>query len=366
MDLKILYWNVQGCGDSRFLPAAKQFLRDNRPDVVVFMEPRIHGKKADFVISLLGFPNSHRVEAAGFVGGIWVAWYDIVSVSIVVTHFQFIHFRITNKRDSSSLLATTVYASPSASGRKRLWPHLCRLASSIRSPWVMFGDFNATLSSADRKGCSPSTKPNKAFQNLLLDNGLRDMGFHGPEFTWSRGLAAVRLDRFICNSYFDEAYPVAMVHHLLHNWSPGTSMTETIRSFIAAADTWNKTVFGYLGTKKRLVMSIAGYGVRNLGQIGYPKVTVTRDTFIAVLWLDANAIVSQPLNFLMGHGVMTNLNRKRRQYVFFKICLLTMSLFRSPFPPQEAFRLFQVSSCILLMWFHLRRRFTWPSWIWNH
>ncbi|KAK8683792.1 hypothetical protein V6N13_039840 [Hibiscus sabdariffa] len=215
MDLKILCWNVQGCGDLRFLPATKQFLRDNRPDVVVFMEPRIHGKKADSVISLLGSPNSHRVEAAGFAGGIWVAWYDTVSVSIAVTHFQFIHFHITNKRDSSSLLATAVYASPSASGRKRLWPHLCRLASSIRSPWVMFGDFNATLSTTDRKGCSPLAKPNKAFQNLLLDNGLRDMGFHGPEFTWSRGLASVRLDHFICNSYFDEVFPVVMVHHLL-------------------------------------------------------------------------------------------------------------------------------------------------------
>ncbi|KAK8704164.1 hypothetical protein V6N13_047796 [Hibiscus sabdariffa] len=63
-----------GCGDARFLPAAKQFLRDNKPDVVVFVEPRIRGRRADSVISSLGFPNSHRVEANGFAGGIWVAW----------------------------------------------------------------------------------------------------------------------------------------------------------------------------------------------------------------------------------------------------------------------------------------------------
>ncbi|KAK8606514.1 hypothetical protein V6N13_030795 [Hibiscus sabdariffa] len=137
MDLKIFCWNVQGCGDSRFLPAAKQFLRDNKPDVVVFVEPRINGKRADSVISLLGFLNSHRIEAAGFAGGIWVAWYDTVSISIDITHFQFIHFRIINKRDKSSLLATVVYASPSASGKRFLWPHLCCLASSIRSPWMV-------------------------------------------------------------------------------------------------------------------------------------------------------------------------------------------------------------------------------------
>ncbi|KAK8697416.1 hypothetical protein V6N13_113567 [Hibiscus sabdariffa] len=297
MDLKVFCWNVQGCGDSRFLPAAKQFLRDSRPDVVVFVEPRIHGTRADSVISLLVFPNSHRVGATEFAGGIWVAWYDTVSISIDITHFQFIHFRIVNKRDKSSLLATAVYASPSASGKRLLWPHLCRLASSVRSPWIMFGDFNATLHTTDLQGCALSTKPSKAFQNLIYGYGLRDIGFQGPEFTWTRGSVSVRLDRFICNSYFDEAFPAAMVHHLLRmrsnhrpimlqignmssklqkhpfhyftgwlthddfsrmvadNWTPALSMTETIRKFMAVADTWNKTVFGYLGTKKWMLMA---------------------------------------------------------------------------------------------------------------
>ncbi|KAK8607450.1 hypothetical protein V6N13_053185 [Hibiscus sabdariffa] len=297
MDIKILCWNVQGCGDIHFLPAAKQFLQDNKHDVVVFVELRIRGRRANSIISSLGFPNSHRVEANGFAGGIWVAWYDTVSITIAITHFQFIHFCIMNKRDRSSLLATMVYVSPSASGKKLLWPHLCRLASSIRGPWILFGDFNATLCSADRHGCASSVRPNKAFQNLIFDNGLRDMGFHGPEFTRSKGSASARLDRFICNSYFDEAFHVALVHHLLRmrsdhrpimleignvsrqsgagpfryfswwlshedflrmvedNWSPGASMTETICSFISAAYTWNKIMFGYLGTNKRMIMA---------------------------------------------------------------------------------------------------------------
>ncbi|GMI85354.1 hypothetical protein like AT1G43760 [Hibiscus trionum] len=123
------------------------------------------------------------------------------------------------------------------------------------------------------------------------------MGFNGPGFTWSRGLASIRLNHFICTSYFDEAFPVSMVHHLLrmrsdhrpimlqignvprrsptspfryfsgllshddfprmvaNNWILGTSVSETIRSFTAAAAVWNKTVFRYLGTKKRMIMA---------------------------------------------------------------------------------------------------------------
>ncbi|KAK8635575.1 hypothetical protein V6N13_004308 [Hibiscus sabdariffa] len=128
---------------------------------------------------------------------------------------EFLHFRITNKALDSTLLATAVYASPSVSKRKTLWPLLCRLAESIRSPWLLFVDFNATLTSADRSGCALSSKPSRGFQNLLLDYGLRDMGYQGPAYTWSRGSASVRLDRFICNSYYDETYPESNVHHLL-------------------------------------------------------------------------------------------------------------------------------------------------------
>ncbi|KAK8631406.1 hypothetical protein V6N13_028194 [Hibiscus sabdariffa] len=276
---------------------AKQFLRDNKPDVVVFVEPRICGKKVDSVISLLGFLHSHRIEATGFAGGIWAAWYDSVLVTIEITHFQFMHFNIFNNKLRSSLYAKAVYASPSASRKIFMWPHLESIASNIIGLWVVFGDFNAILGSDDRRGCAALSKPNKSFQNLLFDNGLRDMGFSGPSYTWSRGHASARLDRFICNSYFDEAFPTAMVHHLMcmcsdhrpimlqignvscktrvspfryflgwlshddfprmvaDNWDSDKSMCQTIRSFIVAADVWNKTVFGYLGSKKRIIMA---------------------------------------------------------------------------------------------------------------
>ncbi|KAK8598764.1 hypothetical protein V6N13_094724 [Hibiscus sabdariffa] len=295
MNLKFISWNVQGCGNWRFLPTARQVLRDYKPDLVVFVEPRISGRKADSVIASLGFPNSHRVEAAGFSGGIWLAWYDSVSVEIIANHFQFIHCRITDKISRRSVYATAIYASPSSAGRKFLWPHLRRLAGSIRSPWVIFGDFNATVHSDDRKRCLQA--PCKAFQNFLLDYGLRDMGYQGPKYTWSRGLAQARLDRFICNSYWDEEYPTSVVSHLLQlrsdhrpiflevghsrpppmfhqfryfsgwlahedfnrmvldNWCPKITMTETLLHFSKATDVWNKFVFGYIGRKKRRLMA---------------------------------------------------------------------------------------------------------------
>ncbi|KAK8675882.1 hypothetical protein V6N13_033944 [Hibiscus sabdariffa] len=183
--------------------------------MVVFVEPKISGVRADSVISSLGFPNSHRVESRGFSSGIWIAWYKMISVEIIFSHFQFSHCRITHNRDCKSVLATTIYASPTKSYRKLLWPHLRRLAASIRSPWILFGDFNATLKTMERPGCAITTKPSTKFQNLIFDYGLCEMGYLGPDFTWCRGLAQVRLDRFICNCYWDENFPECSVHHLL-------------------------------------------------------------------------------------------------------------------------------------------------------
>ncbi|GMI72974.1 hypothetical protein HRI_000966700 [Hibiscus trionum] len=134
MNLKILSWNVQGCGHWHFLPTARQFLRDSRPYMVVFVEPQISGRNANAVIDSLGFPNSHRVEAKGFSGGIWVAWYDSIDVEILINHFQFIHCRVTHRNNGKVVYATAVYASPSSTGRKHLWPLLRNIAASSRSP----------------------------------------------------------------------------------------------------------------------------------------------------------------------------------------------------------------------------------------
>ncbi|KAK8701867.1 hypothetical protein V6N13_020245 [Hibiscus sabdariffa] len=279
---------MQGCVDPKFLNALRQYLRDNKPDVVGLVEPCISGYKADSIISSLRFPHSHRIEAAGFSGGLWLCWFNVVSIDILVNHFQFIHFRINCVADECSSLATLIYASSNATKRKILWSHLGQLASTIHQPWLLFGDFNATLSADDRIGCAPSTTPCSVFRQFLFDFSLQDMDFSGPEFTWQRGQAQARLDRFLCNSYWDEAYPESSVMHLLRmrsdhqplllwvglfptnrskppfryftgwqyherfreliqdNWIHSGPLPMTIRTFTAAAELWNAHVFELL------------------------------------------------------------------------------------------------------------------------
>ncbi|KAK8696194.1 hypothetical protein V6N13_001331 [Hibiscus sabdariffa] len=188
MSIKTFVWNAQGCGSCNFVRVTKQYICDNKPDVCVFVEPRLSQKRAGQVIASLGFPNSYRVEALGFSGGIW----------LYCEYF----------------LATFVYASPTRSFRQELWHHLVNLSTSVNIPWVVLGDFNATLSLADRQRCT-SASLERSFQDMVSDCGLHDLCHSGPNFTWSYGNCNVHLDRCFGNAHWFERFPRSLLHHLL-------------------------------------------------------------------------------------------------------------------------------------------------------
>ncbi|XP_039018363.1 uncharacterized protein LOC120149704 [Hibiscus syriacus] len=137
-----------------------------------------------------------------------------IHVDILLNHFQFIHYRISTTCGKFSTLATIIYASPNTTKRKQLWPHLRSLAGNITSHWIMFGDFNSTLTASAQMNAAISTRPCKNFQNFVYDFDIRDMGFQGLEFTWNRGLSYARLDRALCNSKWDESYLETAIHNL--------------------------------------------------------------------------------------------------------------------------------------------------------
>ncbi|KAL4363369.1 hypothetical protein GQ457_04G017710 [Hibiscus cannabinus] len=209
---KLFVWNVQGFGDPNFLTTVRQFIRDNNPYIIKLFEPR-SGYKANSVILALGVPNSHRIEASGFSGGIWLCWKNTITTDILLNHFQFLHFRVHNI-DGSSSLVTLIYARPNAVKRNTLWIHLHSLSSSIHSSWLLYGNFNTTLHTVDRKGCSPNSRPSRAFQDLVLNHGLQDTEFQEPEYTWTQGDSYVRLNRMLCNTYWDATFP--MLGHSTH------------------------------------------------------------------------------------------------------------------------------------------------------
>ncbi|KAK8637175.1 hypothetical protein V6N13_064601 [Hibiscus sabdariffa] len=214
MDLKIFVWNAQGCGSTNFLRVTRQYVWDHRPDICVFVETRVSKSRADVVIVALNFPNSHRIEAIRFADRIWLYLFVHIHIDLLSCHFQFLHCKISTA-NHASIFASFVYASPNNRLRPDAWSSLKNLVASISEPWIVIGDFNATLTLADRQGCAASSLPYIKFQNMVFDCGLQDLDYNGLDFTWYQGNCSVRLDRCFGNAAWFESYPTSYLQYLL-------------------------------------------------------------------------------------------------------------------------------------------------------
>ncbi|KAH9648695.1 reverse transcriptase domain-containing protein [Citrus sinensis] len=189
-------------------------VKNYNPTLVAVFEPRVSDIKADNLIRKSGFARSHRVEAMGFSGGIWLLWKEGLNVEIVMNHRQFIHFRVSNNSGLISSI-TAIYASPIPSVRKLLWSDLNELASFVQGPWLLGGDFNAILNASEKQGGSlRSNGVCQLFNGWFHRNKFCDLEFKGPSFTWARGSLHKRLDRAICNDNWIERFSDASVLHL--------------------------------------------------------------------------------------------------------------------------------------------------------
>ena len=148
-----MMWNCQGAGAPEFRRVFMYYMKKFKPSVVALYEPRISGWKADDFIQHSGFHRSHRVEAIGYSGGIWILWREQVEVDVIENHRQYIHTRITFP-DRQSSLVSFIYASPVSANRKFLWKELNRIALSMGDRWLVRGDFNPISNTSEKMGGS--------------------------------------------------------------------------------------------------------------------------------------------------------------------------------------------------------------------
>ena len=147
------------------------------------LEPRISGKQADKTIIRIGLPSAlielrpmASPAAFAFSGQTrsrWKSW------SITV-HFSTQPLIIIVER-----IASSSRRSPKPTERKLFWQDLSAIMMNMSLPWLLAGDWNATITSEDRKGGARGTRPSSSsFQNFVQMKGLIDLGYVGTNSTW--------------------------------------------------------------------------------------------------------------------------------------------------------------------------------------
>lgn len=217
--MKIFIWNCQGAASKKFLRAALMFINQHKPNIFCLLEPKVFGIGADEIYMKLKYNNWIRVEAVGFSGGIWIFWNDEIHVRVECTHPQAILIEVEDCRNCIWHFAA-VYASPTPLLRQKLWRMLKADMHSISNPWLVAGDFNSVtnMSEVSNPETFSSTRCS-GFNNWIFEEGMIDLGFTGPNFTWMRGkvkdsFKGARLDRALCSTDWLDCFKNTKVVHL--------------------------------------------------------------------------------------------------------------------------------------------------------
>lgn len=187
--------------------------------IMIIVEPRVSGNKADKIISKLGFSSNFITEAEGFSGGIWLLWDgNGVSVDVINTSRQCIHCKVPYSEDKESFFLSCIYGSPIPSVRHDLCMTLASFNKSVENEkWFCIGDFNAYRKLEDKQGgARPNIKTMSDFNKCCTDCNLMKLNWCGPRFTWKNGRIQERIDWALANFNGFEYFTEALVEHL--NW----------------------------------------------------------------------------------------------------------------------------------------------------
>ncbi|MBA0779271.1 hypothetical protein Gotri_003539 [Gossypium trilobum] len=112
------------------------------------------------------------------------------------------------------LLLFFVYESPDRQKRRQHWEGFNMVIPPRGVPWAAIGDFNALLSSRDKRGVKRDGIGCSPFGDFLEVNNLQDLGFKGSHFTWYRGRIFERLDRAIGKETWIRVFLSCSISHL--------------------------------------------------------------------------------------------------------------------------------------------------------
>ena len=77
-----------------------------------------------------------------------------------------------------------VYVNPNITLKQQCFGKVAQLASNIRNPWMVIGDFNEILLASEKVGGTPVDYRRIArFAEWVQDCHLIDLGSKGPRFT---------------------------------------------------------------------------------------------------------------------------------------------------------------------------------------
>ncbi|XP_042518500.1 uncharacterized protein LOC122092229 [Macadamia integrifolia] len=214
--MKTLYWNIRGIKKAAARLALRNILRDKRPDFLCIAEPMIPSDAfPTLFFNKLGFdPDFIHNERLGGVSNLWLIWRRGVAKPVVLSSSEQ-QISVSVQWAQETFILSVVHAKCLRAARRELWTDLVATHPGLTTPWMILGDFNATLLSSEKRGPGSFNLGSAGDFGAMVDTcSLIQVPSQGRKFTWTnnrrRGHVSAVLDRSFCNeawiSYFQECH----------------------------------------------------------------------------------------------------------------------------------------------------------------
>lgn len=125
---------------------------EKRPHFLFLIETKMHSKKLQYLLSLLGFDGLFSVDHVGNSGGLALFWKDGGSLSIQNYSQHHITAFMKLADENCGWVFTGFYGYPDQTQREKSWRLLSTLNNSIQQAWLCIGDFNEIMDQSEKVG----------------------------------------------------------------------------------------------------------------------------------------------------------------------------------------------------------------------
>lgn len=181
--MSVLSWNCRGSGGST-VNTLNRYLRCTHAQFAFISETRCNLDVARQRIRELPLPNYAAVASRGSSGGLWLLWGAGIDLTVL---FRSRYLIIADVKDVKlgdwRLIA--VYGDPHRTNNTTIWADIETYLQPFNMPTCLLGDFNAIMAQSEKWGGSQIlNSTSRSFITWANENGLIDLGFCGPAYTW--------------------------------------------------------------------------------------------------------------------------------------------------------------------------------------
>jgi len=137
-------------------------------------------------------------------------WETFLQFTVLLNHNQCIAFSCV--AEETTIFIVVVYAFTFYTQRRDLWSSLTDVITNNQGPWLLVGDFNATLRAHEKIGGRlPLSVACYDFLNWSTVNSRILLDTAGVKYTWStnkvgKAFFSQRLDKAFCNDHWIDSW----------------------------------------------------------------------------------------------------------------------------------------------------------------